>query len=70
MSCTIISQRRFVAPIIFGGLTALSVDTITNALTRAWLAASATFLVPRILFFTASRGFNSIKGTCLCAAAW
>ena len=51
---TIISATRLVAPMTFGGLTALSVDIMTNFSTFAALAASATFLVPKILFFTAS----------------
>ncbi len=28
------------------------------------------FFVPKTLFFTASTGFASISGTCLCAAVW
>ena len=43
---TIISATRFVAPMTFGGFTALSVETITNLATPAAFAASATFLVP------------------------
>ncbi len=43
---TIISEMRFVAPMTFGGLLALSVDTITKFFTFAALAASAVFLVP------------------------
>ena len=43
---TIISAIRFVAPMTFGGLFALSVETMTKFLTLAALAASATFLVP------------------------
>jgi hypothetical protein len=59
-----------VAPITEVGLTALSVETITNAFTpKAW-ASSETFLVPKTLFLMASPGFHSIIGTCLWAAAW
>ena len=49
----------------FGGLLALSVDTMTKFFTFAALAASATFFVPKILFLTASFGLYSISGTCL-----
>ncbi len=66
----IISQTRFVAPMMFVGLTALSVDIMTNRRTFHLSAACTTFQVPRTLFFTASFGLSSISGTCLCAAAW
>ena len=52
------------------GFTALSVETITNFSTPCSCARSATFFVPKTLFFTASAGFHSIIGTCLWAAAW
>ena len=67
---TIISQIRFVAPIIFVGFTALSVEIWTNFLTWYLSASNTRFNVPKTLFFTASSGVVSIRGTCLCAAAW
>ncbi len=60
---------RLVAPITFAGLTALSLLIRTN-LPTAWRpAACATRKVPITLLRTASRGFSSIIGTCLYAAA-
>ena len=67
---TIISQSLFVAPITLVGFTALSVEIKTNFSTLYWLASCAIFNVPITLFFIASDGLSSIKGTCLCAAAW
>ena len=52
------------------GLTALSVEIITNASTPLSMASSTRVLVPKTLFLTASPGLASIIGTCLCAAAW
>ena len=66
---TIISVTRLLAPITELGRTALSVETSTNASTALRCAASASAMVPRTLFFTASQGFFSIISTCLCAAA-
>ena len=65
-----ISQIRFVAPMMFVGLTALSVEIRTNFLTPASAAAFAVLYVPITLFLIASFGLSSIRGTCLCAAAW
>ena len=65
----IISQIRFVAPIILVGLTALSVEICTKTFAPNLSAQRATFNVPKTLFFTASFGLVSINGTCLCAAA-
>ena len=64
------SQTLFEAPMTLVGLTALSVDIKTNFLTLYLFADIATFKVPKTLFFTASSGSVSIKGTCLWAAAW
>ncbi len=66
----IISANLLVAPITFVGLTALSVDINTNLFTPNSSAHCATLSVPNTLFLIASTGFVSIKGTCLCAAAW
>ena len=52
------------------GLTALSVEIITNASTPQRMASSTRVRVPKTLFLTASPGLASIIGTCLCAAAW
>ena len=68
--CKIISVKRFEAPIAFVGFTALSVEIIINLSTSFSIATSITFFVPKTLFFIASCGRRSIKGTCLCAAAW
>jgi len=51
------------------GLTALSVEIMTTASTSKRSAVSTSVLVPKMLFLTASPGFASIIGTCLCAAA-
>jgi len=52
------------------GLTALSVEMVTNSSEANLQEASATFLVPRMLFLMASQALRSIIGTCLWAAAW
>ena len=52
------------------GFTALSVEIITKRVDAAAAAGSARHRVPSTLFFTASHGFSSMSGTCLCAAAW
>ena len=65
----IISQILLVAPMTLVGLTALSVEIITNLPTPYLSAIFATFHVPTTLFLTASFGLSSISGTCLCAAA-
>ncbi|MNN28456.1 hypothetical protein D3C81_1420270 [compost metagenome] len=70
IACIIISHILLEAPIILVGLTALSVEISTNLFTPALSAHSATFKVPKTLFLIASDGLSSIKGTCLCAAAW
>ena len=49
----------------FDGLTALSVDIITNFLTPYFTLRSAMTFVPQILFCTLSDGLFSIIGTCL-----
>ena len=63
------SATRLVQPITEVGLTALSVEIITNRSTPWVCAASANARVPPTLFFTASEAFHSIIGTCLWAAA-
>ena len=68
--CTISSQQRLVAPMTLVGLTALSVEIMTNFSTPCLSAICATLSVPKMLFLQASSGLVSIKGTCLCAAAW
>ena len=64
------SATRFEAPITLVGFTALSVEINTNLSAPYLTAARATFFVPRTLFLIASSGWASIRGTCLCAAAW
>ena len=49
----------------FVGLTALSVDTITNFCTPYFTAKSATTFEPNTLFTMATVGLISIMGTCL-----
>ena len=66
---TMSSHILFVAPITFVGFTALSVDINTKFSTLFFIQESITFFVPKTLFFIASNGESSIKGTCLCAAA-
>ena len=51
------------------GLTALSVEIMTNFCTPCSSASSASSRVPSTLFLIASPGLYSIIGTCLCAAA-
>ena len=63
--CIIISQHLFEAPIAFVGFTALSVEIITNFFTLWNCAIVATLKVPITLFFIASIGDISIRGTCL-----
>ncbi len=63
------SANRFVAPMMFVGLTALSVEISTNVAPYC-TAASATLRVPKTLFCTAWHTCASIIGTCLNAAAW
>ena len=59
------SANLLVAPIIFVGRTALSVDIKTNDSTLDSTAASTQTLVPFMLLTTASNGFSSTSGTCL-----
>ena len=63
--CMIISQILLEAPIIFVGLTALSVDISIKRLHPFSDAALAVFSVPNTLFLIASLGLLSINGTCL-----
>ena len=63
--CTIISHIRFVAPITFVGLTALSVEIIVNFSTPYFSETSTIFNVPNTLFLTDSQQLCSISGTCL-----
>ena len=67
---TIHSQSAFDWPITVFALTALSVETRTNRLAPNSTAMSATVRVTSVLLRTASRGFASMSGTCLYAAAW
>ena len=53
------------APIVFVGRTALSVDINTKVFTLASIAARAQLNVPKILFSTPSVLLNSTIGTCL-----
>ena len=64
-----ISAIRLVEPMMLVGLTALSVEIITNLPAPKRSAASAMVMVPMTLFLTASPGLASIRGTCLWAAA-
>ena len=68
--CTIISHTRLLAPMMFVGCTALSVEINTNRRHPFIIAAYAVLYVPSALFLIASHGLSSINGTCLCAAAW
>ena len=54
----------------FVGLTALSVEINIIFLVLYLSAQFATLYVPNTLFLIVSLGLSSIKGTCLCAAAW
>ena len=65
-----ISASRLVAPSMETGSIALSVEIITMAAAPAAAAASATFIEPNTLVFTASSQSRSRIGTCLSAAAW
>jgi len=47
------------------GLTALSVEIITNFFTPYFTLRSAMILVPNTLLWMASLGLSSIMGTCL-----
>ena len=67
--CTTSSAIRLVAPITDEGRTALSVEISTNDSTPNRPDISAISLVANTLFLTASSTFDSIIGTCLCAAA-
>ena len=64
-SCNTSSARRLVAPMIFVGLTALSVETRMKRFTFASIAASASTLVPKTLFSTPANTLSSTIGTCL-----
>ena len=57
-------------PMMLEGWTALSVEMKTKFRTPNSWAISAMVLVPPTLLRIASPTFISIKGTCLCAAAW
>jgi hypothetical protein len=48
----------------------LSVETLTKRSTSNSAQSSATLRVPTTLLKKASSGFDSMRGTCLCAAAW
>ena len=67
-----ISAILLEAPIIFEGLTALSVEIITNDLTLWSIDTEARLYVPIILFSHALviLFIFSTNGTCLYAAAW
>ena len=52
------------------GDTALSEEISTKRSAPTRTAASRSRAVPMMLFVTASSGFASMSGTCLCAAAW
>ncbi len=67
---TINSPTLLVAPITLVGFTALSVEIIRKRDTPCRTAARASTHVPPTLFFTASHGLDSMRGTCLWAAAW
>ena len=65
----IISQTRFETPMMLAGFTALSLEMSTNLPTPLRSASCTRLRVPTMLLSTASRGFASSTGTCLCAAA-
>ncbi len=67
---TTISAALLVAPMMLTGFTALSVEISKKRLELWRSAASAKFLVPKMLFWMASSRLHSISGTCLWAAAW
>ena len=56
---------RLVAPIVFVGRTALSVDINTKVFTPDLIAASAQLSVPNTLLCTPSVSLNSTIGTLL-----
>ena len=62
------SAARLVAPIIFVGSTALSVEISTIVFTLFFKAALATFHVPMTLVLIPSIGLLSTNGTCFNAA--
>ena len=64
------SASRLLAPSTEVGSAALSVEMRTKRLVPCRIAASSTFWVPCTLDFTASHGWRSSSGRCLCAAAW
>ena len=68
--CTICSATRLLAPMMLPGETALSDEISTKRAVPTRTAASRRRAVPMMLFVTASSGFASMSGTCLCAAAW
>ena len=68
-ACNISSATRLVAPMVFVGRTALSVDISTKFLTPESIADIAQFNVPKTLLSTPSVLLNSTMGTCLYAAA-
>ena len=59
------SATRLQAPITLVGLTALSVEIITNESVWYSMARSASRRVAVTMFRTASWGCRSISGTCL-----
>ena len=63
------SQSLFVAPIIFEGLTALSVDINIILGTLNLIHIFEMFTVDKKLFFRASKGSDSTKVICFKAAA-
>jgi FlaA1/EpsC-like NDP-sugar epimerase len=69
IACIIISAILLVAPMMFVGFTALSVEISMKRFAPYLSAHSATFIVPKTLFLMASAGQFSISGTCLWAAA-
>ena len=69
-SCTRNSTMRLLAPMTDVGLTALSVEMLTKCVTPCLRASVMRLRLPMTLLNTASSGFSSMSGTCLCAAAW
>ena len=68
-ACRIISDNLLEAPIIFVGLTALSVETRTKVSTFSSIADKRHLKVPKTLLYIPSKGLSSTIGTCLYAAA-
>ena len=64
-ACKTSSAKRLLAPMMLVGRTALSVLTSTTSDTPCSAANCATVRVPKTLFFSASAGLCSTKGTCL-----